>query len=80
MTQAAIEAWHQSATSAIGVESGEWLNAELARRGLMFGNRPLCTVIRPRFLSRPQYGLMRERITILLRAFNTALESFLVSH
>ena len=79
MTQAAIEAWHQSATSAIGVESGEWLNAELARRGLMFGNRPLCTVIRPRFLSRPQYGLMRERITILLRAFNTALEAALAN-
>lgn len=79
MTQAAIEAWHHSATSAIGVESGEWLNAELARRGLMFGNRPLCTVIRPRFLSRPQYGLMRERITILLRAFNTALEAALAN-
>ena len=79
MTQAAIEAWHHSATSAIGVESGEWLNAELARRGLMFGNRPLCTVIRPRFLSRSQYGLMRERITILLRAFNTALEAALAN-
>ena len=79
MTRAAIEAWHQSATSAIGVESGEWLNAELAKRGLMFGERPLCTVIRPRFLSRPQYDLMRARITILLGAFNTALAAALAS-
>lgn len=73
MTQAAIEAWHRSAMSPIGVESGQWLNAELARRGLMFGQRPLCTVIRPRFLSRLQYDLMRERITVLLGAFDTAL-------
>ena len=79
MTQAAIEAWHHSATGAIGVESGEWLNAALAKRGLMFGERPLCTVIRPRFLSRPQYDLMRARITILLRAFNTALEAALAN-
>lgn len=43
----------------------------------MFGDRPLCTVIRPRFLSRPQYDLMRERITLLLGAFNTALKAAL---
>ena len=79
MTQAAIEAWHQSATSAIGLESGEWLTAELARRGLMFGDRPLCTVIRPRFLSRPQYDMMRTRIAVLLGAFNAALEAALAT-
>ncbi len=79
MTQAAIEAWHESATQAIGAESGQWLNAELAKRGLMFGERPLCTVIRPRFLSRPEYDLMGRRIRVLLGAFNTALEAALAT-
>ena len=79
MTQAAIQAWHASLDGPIGVESGEWLHAELARRGLLFGDRPLCTVLRPRFLARSQYDEMRARIGGLLGAFDTALAAALAN-
>ena len=77
MTRAAIDAWHAALSEGTGVESGEWLTAELRKRGLFFGDRPLCTVLRPRFLSRTQYQLMTERIAVLLRAFDTVLAAAL---
>jgi hypothetical protein len=77
MTRAAIDAWHAALVPGLGVESGEWLTAELRKRGLQFGDRPLCTVLRPRFLSRPQYDEIRGRIGLLLGAFRTALEAAL---
>ena len=73
MTRTAIEVWHSALDGPIGIESGEWLHGELAKRGLFFGDRPLCTVLRPRFLSRDQYDTMRSRIGVLLGAFDTAL-------
>lgn len=78
MTVAAIEAWHDALGAGIGVESGQWLADELTRRGLMFGDRPLCTVVRPRFLSPDQYALLRRLIGTLLGAFGTSLEAALV--
>lgn len=75
MSDPAIDAWHSALAGPIGVESGEWLHQELARRGLFFGERPLCTVLRPRFLSTRQYAEMQSRIAVLLRAFDTALSA-----
>ena len=75
MTEAAIDVWHSALGGPIGVESGEWLHAELAKRGLFFGDRPLCTVLRPRFFSPRQYDEMRSRIGVLLGAFDTALSA-----
>lgn len=77
MTRSAIDAWHSALGEAVGVESGQWLTAELAGRELGFGDRPLCTVLRPRFLSPGQYREMRERIAILLGAFEVALRAAL---
>jgi len=48
------------------------LDAELRRRGLFFGDRPLCTVLRPRFLTAEQYRYVQQRCAILLRAFDRA--------
>jgi len=48
------------------------LDAELRRRGLFFGDRPLCTVLRPRFLTAEQYRYLQQRCAILLRAFDRA--------
>ncbi len=48
------------------------LDAELRRRGLFFGDRPLCTVLRPRFLTAEQYRYLQQRCGILLRAFDRA--------
>lgn len=67
-----IETYHAALTPALAAESWDWLTGQLARRGLMFGSRPLCTVLRPRFLSEAQYALLRERIPLLLTAFGRA--------
>jgi len=77
MTADAVRAWHDGLTPAIAAESAEWLTAELGRRGLFFGDRPLCNVLRPRFLSVAEYDTMRSRIAVLLRAFATALHAAL---
>lgn len=69
----AIAAWHETLTPELGEESSEWLTEQLRRRGLCFGERPLCTVLRPRFLSPGQYDLLRARIAVLLGAFDKAL-------
>jgi hypothetical protein len=77
MTQEAIDAWHAALTPPVAAESAEWLNEELTRRGLRFGDRPLCTVLRPRFLAPDRYGEMQRRIALLLRAFDRALAAAL---
>jgi uncharacterized circularly permuted ATP-grasp superfamily protein len=50
--------------------------AELDRlqtaRGLRFGDRPLCTVLRPRFLTPDRYRLLRSRVGVLAGAFLAA--------
>lgn len=50
------------------------LESVLGRRGLVFGGRPLCTVLRPRFLPVEEYGDLQRRIVPLLRAFRRAHE------
>jgi len=73
----AIDAWHRTLTPERAGESSAWLTEQLRRRGLFFGDRPLCTVLRPRFLAPAQYQLLQRRIAILLRAFDKALEAAL---
>lgn len=79
--QAAVDAWHDGLTPELAGESAAWLTDALRRRGggLSFGERPLCTVLRPRFLTPEQYTLLRERIVILLGAFDRVLQAALAS-
>jgi hypothetical protein len=72
----AVAAWHAALERGdCAPASQAWLDSQLARRGLYFGNRPLCTVLRPRFLSQAQYALLRSRGAVLLRAFDKAYEA-----
>lgn len=73
----AIGAWHDGLSPELAAESSGWLTEQLRRRGLFFGERPLCTVLRPRFLTPGQYDLLRSRIVVLLRAFDRALAAAL---
>jgi glutathionylspermidine synthase len=59
-------------TDEIAQDSHAMLSAQLARRGLIFGDRPLCTVLRPRFITPEQHRLMAQRVAILMRAFAAA--------
>ena len=66
----AIAEYHELLSDELAAESQATLDAELRRRGLYFGERPLCTVLRPRLLTPEQYRLLRDRCAILLRAFD----------
>ncbi|HVH09300.1 MAG TPA: hypothetical protein VM736_05845 [Gemmatimonadales bacterium] len=68
----AIEQYHELLSDELAGESQAALAAALERRGLVFGERPLCTVLRPRFLTTEHYRFLRERCTLLLGAFGRA--------
>lgn len=67
-----IHVYHELLTDEIAQESHAMLAAQLGRRGLIFGDRALCTVLRPRFVTPAQHGLMQCRVAILMRAFAAA--------
>ncbi len=67
----AIDAYHGGLSDALAAESWGFLGDQLTRRGLWFGERPLCNVLRPRFLSAAGYDIMRRSTTALLGAFDT---------
>lgn len=67
--QQAIDHYHDLLTDSLAAESQGQLDAQLARRGLFFGSRPLCTVLRPRFLTAAQYAFLQRVSAVLMRAF-----------
>ena len=67
----AISAYHDLLDDRGATESWGFLGEQLTRRGLRFGERPLCNVLRPRFLSPAGHEVMRRSTTALLRAFDT---------
>jgi len=75
----AIDAYHGLLSDAQGAETQSQLDDQQRRRGLFFGDRPLCTVLRPRFLSPEQYGFLIARVRPLLRAFDTAYRAAMAS-
>jgi uncharacterized circularly permuted ATP-grasp superfamily protein len=66
----AIQSYHDLLTDELARESQAQLDDQLQRRGLFFGQRPLCTVLRPRFLTPEQYRFLQSRMRVLLSAFN----------
>jgi hypothetical protein len=68
----AIQRYHDLVTDETGVETASRLADQLRRRGLFFGERPLCTVLRPRFLLPAQYRYLVSAAEAVLRAFDTA--------
>ncbi len=75
----AIATYHDALTDELAVESQAQLDDQLRRRGLFFGTRALCTVLRPRFLSAEQYRTLTTRVPLILRAFTTAYRAALES-
>ena len=67
--QAAIDDYHALLTDDLAGETQAQLDDQLRRRGLFFGERPLCSVLRPRFLTPDQYAFLKARCALLLRAF-----------
>ena len=73
----AIDAYHELLDDELAAESQARLDDQLHRRGLYFGDRPLCTVVRPRWLSPTEYRFLQRRGALLLGAFARAYEAAL---
>ncbi len=67
-----IDFYHSLLDDEIGRESQGQMNHQLHRRELFFGDRPLCTVLRPRFLTPEQYRLLQTAIRAIMPAFGKA--------
>ena len=72
MLRDAIDEYHDLLDVELAAESQDRLDDQLRRRGLFFGDRALCTVLRPRFLSAQQYRFLQKRAGAILGAFTTA--------
>ncbi len=68
----AIDHYHSLLDDETGRQSQAQLNDQLHRRELFFGERPLCTVLRPRFLTPTQYASLRRAIHQVMPAFAKA--------
>jgi len=68
----AIECYHDLLTDELAAASQAQLDDQQRLRGLFFGRRPLCTVLRPRFMTPEQYRFLQSRMRVLLRAFDKA--------
>src|SRR5262245_14450650 len=66
-------------TDAMAADSQAALDDLQSRHHLGFGTRPLCTVLRPRFLTPAQYRLLQERVAILMRAFRRSHDAAMAS-
>ena len=65
----AIGSYHDLLTDDLAAASHAWLEEQQKLRGLFFGDRPLCSVLRPRFMTPEQYRFLQSRVRILLGAF-----------
>ena len=70
LLQEAIQTYHDLLTDQLGQDSHFQLNNQLRLRGLFFGDRPLCTVLRPRFFTPRQYRFLRNRVRKILKVFD----------
>ncbi len=69
MTLDPVAAWHDGLDEALAQESADWLDRRQRARGLAFGERTLCTVLRPRFVRAAEYDALRAMSAELLGAF-----------
>ncbi len=70
-----IQRYHDLLTHGrLASDSQELLSGLQEARGLMFGTRPVCNVLRPRFLTQPDYRFLRSRVETLLPAFQKTYE------
>ena len=69
-----VDAYHDllAADPALAAESQAALDRGQDARGLAYGDRPVCTVLRPRFLTARQYRFLHDRVNVLLPALRAA--------
>lgn len=78
-TAQAIDYYHHlSQQGTLAQQSWETLAAGMPARHLTFGDRPLCTVLRPLFYSPEEWRYLRTRTTLVLRAFHRLAQNMLL--
>lgn len=74
----AINHYHDLCTTGnLAQQSWEVLYPGLGARNLIFGQRPLCTVLRPMFHTAESYRYLTERTALTLSVFRKATEAML---
>jgi len=72
----AIDTWHGLLDdTGLAEESAARMEAEHRSRGMYFGERPLCSVLRPRFVTADQFRGVRRQIETVMGAFRRAHEA-----
>jgi hypothetical protein len=71
----AIATYHDLLTDELAAESQAQLDGQLRARGLFFGERPLCTVLRPRFMSPGRHRELQTGVAAIMAAFARAHEA-----
>jgi uncharacterized circularly permuted ATP-grasp superfamily protein len=67
----AIARYHELlADGSLAADSWATLDAGHRERGMYFGERPLCSVLRPRFLTRAQYAAVTRGVEAVMHAFH----------
>jgi hypothetical protein len=75
MLQEAIDSYHDLLTGELAQASHAQLEEQMKRHNLYFGSRPLCSVLRPRFLTPEQYRFLQARVKVLLCAFDKSYQA-----
>jgi hypothetical protein len=73
----AIAHYHDLLTPEVAAESQEQMEQMQKKWGMFFGTRPLCSVLRPRFLSREQYRFLQYALASIMPAFKKATQAAL---
>jgi uncharacterized circularly permuted ATP-grasp superfamily protein len=77
MSQDEIDRYHAMLNDQLAADTSADLYARLKPLGLYFGDRPICTVIRPHFYLHNQWQYLKGETEILLSAFARAHEACL---
>jgi len=67
-----VDAYHDLLTDDVAQASGAMLDEQLRRRDLFFGDRALCTVLRPRLMRADVHANLERAVRLLMRAFSVA--------
>ncbi len=70
----AVARYHEVLTPDVAGATHTHVERQLTERGLVFGGRALCTVLRPRFLDVAQYQSLQRRLRPLMQAFHKTYE------
>jgi len=72
MIRDVVEHYHGLLTTDLAVETEALLNVALKERRCYFGDRPLCTVLRPNFYEPQQWAYLKQETELILGAFRRA--------